>query len=115
MDFYERLTHLLKEKGIKKKDFLADCGLGINSFSNWKISKNGYPTIPVLKVISDYLGVSVEYLKGETADRGEKIPPALSECAGDMLDKKISLLSAEERAQIERQVDEFLIKRLSER
>lgn len=113
MGFCERLTALLKEKEIDKNDFLSDCGLGRNSFSNWKSSKKGYPTAPVLKVISDYLGVSVEYLMGETDDRGQKNSPMPSDGTGDMLDKKISLLSETERAQIERQVDEILIKRLS--
>ena len=70
--FCERLTSLLKEKRINKKDFLANCGLGRNSFCNWAKSRTGYPTLPVLKVISDYLGVSIEYLKGETDDRGIK-------------------------------------------
>lgn len=113
MGFCERLTALLKEKKIDKNDFLSDCGLGRNSFSNWKNSKKGYPTAPVLKVISDYLGVSVEYLMGETDDRGQKKSPMPLDSTGDMLDKKISLLSETERAQIERQVDEILIKRLS--
>lgn len=71
MGFCDRLTALLKEKKIDKNVFLSDCGLGRNSFSNWKKSKKGYPTAPVLKVISDYLGVNVEYLIGETVDRGE--------------------------------------------
>lgn len=75
MGFCERLTALLKEKKIDKNDFLSDCGLGRNSFSNWKSSKKGHPTAPVLKVISDYLGVSVEYLMGETDDRGQKNSP----------------------------------------
>nr|DAW67678.1 MAG TPA: bifunctional HTH-domain containing protein/aminotransferase [Caudoviricetes sp.] len=75
MGFCERLTALLKEKKIDKNDFLSDCGLGRNSFSNWKSSKKGYPTAPVLKVISDYLGVSVEYLMGETDERGQKKSP----------------------------------------
>lgn len=113
MEFCERLEELLKEENIMQKDFLAACGLGKNSFSNWRKSKTGYPTLPVLRSISDYLGVSVEYLKGETDDRGQKNSPMPSDGTGDMLDKKISLLSETERAQIERQVDEILIKRLS--
>lgn len=75
MGFCERLEELLKEKNIMQKDFLAACGLGKNSFSNWKNSKKGYPTAPVLKVISDYLGVSAEYLMGESDDRTQKNSP----------------------------------------
>ena len=75
MGFCERLEALLKEKNIMQKDFLAACGLGKNSFSNWRKSKTGYPTLPVLRSISEYLGVSVEYLKGETDDRAQKNSP----------------------------------------
>lgn len=75
MGFCERLKALLKEKNIMQKDFLAACGLGKNSFSNWRKSKTGYPTLPVLRSISEYLGVSVEYLKGETDDRKQKNSP----------------------------------------
>lgn len=75
MGFCERLETLLKEKNIMQKDFLAACGLGKNSFSNWRKSKTGYPTLPVLRSISEYLGVSVQYLKGETDDRGQKNSP----------------------------------------
>lgn len=75
MGFCERLETLLKEKNIMQKDFLAACGLGKNSFSNWRKSKTGYPTLPVLRSISEYLGVSVEYLKGETDDRTQKKSP----------------------------------------
>lgn len=75
MGFCERLEALLKEKNIMQKDFLAACGLGKNSFSNWRKSKTGYPTLPVLRSISEYLGVSVEYLKGETDDRTQKNSP----------------------------------------
>ena len=75
MGVCERLEALLKEKNIMQKDFLAACGLGKNSFSNWRKSKTGYPTLPVLRSISEYLGVSVEYLKGETDDRTQKNSP----------------------------------------
>ena len=91
MGFCERLEELLKEKNIMQKDFLAACGLGKNSFSNWKNSKKGYPTAPVLKVISDYLGVSVEYLMGETDDRTQKNSPGQATEAGEA---KKNLLSA---------------------
>lgn len=91
MGFCERLTALLKEKKIDKNDFLSDCGLGRNSFSNWKNSKKGYPTAPVLKVISDYLGVSIEYLMGETDDRGQKNSPGQ---VTEACEAKKNLLSA---------------------
>lgn len=67
--FIERLNALLKEKGITRKLFLEETGMGKNSFSYWE--KAGMtPTNATFKVIADYFNVSVEYLKGETDERG---------------------------------------------
>ena len=112
MGFCERLEELLKEKNIMQKDFLAACGLGKNSFSNWKNSKKGYPTAPVLKVISDYLGVSVEYLMGETDDRGQKNPPVPLEGAGDEMERYFALLNPENRAYVKSVIAERLKEQL---
>ncbi len=62
--FYERLKALLKERGLSDKQFLADVKLSKNTMTNWK---NGVvPTHRTLVYIANYLGVSVEYLKGES-------------------------------------------------
>lgn len=111
MTFIERITALTEEKGIKEKQVLADCGLNKNQFGLWRQGRT--PNAASQKVLADYFGVSVPYLMGETDDRGQKKSPMPLDSTGDMLDKKISLLSETERAQIERQVDEILIKRLS--
>lgn len=112
MGFCERLTELLKEKGINKKDFLSDCGLGRNSFSNWEKSKNGYPTLPVLKAISDYLEVSVEYLKGETNDRGQKNSPMPSDGTGEEMERYFALLTPENQAYVKSVIAERLKEQL---
>lgn len=112
MGFCERLTALLKEKKIDKNDFLSDCGLGRNSFSNWKTSKKGYPTAPVLKVISDYLGVSTEYLMGETDERGQKISPMSSYDTGDEVEHYFALLTPENQAYVKSVIAERLKEQL---
>lgn len=66
--FVERIEILLKEKKITKKKFLGDLGLAIGSFSNWR-DRGTIPSGKTLQQISDYLGVSVNYLLGE-----EKLP-----------------------------------------
>lgn len=78
--FIERLNALLKERGITRKKFLEDVGMGKNSFIYWE--KDGrVPNNATFKAIADYFGVSVEYLKGESDERGGSaaIGPALSE------------------------------------
>lgn len=113
MQFVDRVAALAKEKGVTEKQVLLDCGLNKNLFGLWRHGSN--PNKATQRVLSDYFGVSVAYLMGETDDRGQKNTPVPSNDTGDMLDKKISLLSEAERAAIERQVDELLIKRLSEK
>lgn len=67
--FVQRLNELLKEKGITRKQFLEDVSMGRNAFSHWE--KDGrMPNNATFKVIADYFNVSVEYLKGETDERG---------------------------------------------
>lgn len=70
--FVERIEILLKEKKITKKKFLGDLGLAIGSFSNWR-DRGTIPSGKTLQQISDYLGVSVNYLLGEenTAPKNE--------------------------------------------
>ena len=70
MNFIERLEELRTEKGVTKTKLLNDCGLAKNSITYWEKHKT-IPTTPVLVVLSKYLGVSVDYLKGET-DKKEK-------------------------------------------
>lgn len=111
MQFVERVAALAKENGVTEKQVLLDCKLNKNLFGLWRQGRT--PSTATKRVLADYFGVSVEYLMGETDDRGQKNSPMPSDGTGDMLDKKISLLSETERAQIERQVDELLIKRLS--
>lgn len=91
MNFIERLEELIGEKHITKAQFLKECGFGGNSFSNWKNSKTGYPTEVYLTKIANYFDVSVEYLKGETDDRGQKTSPGQLTEAGEA---KKNLLSA---------------------
>ena len=78
--FIERLNALLKEKGVTRKCFLEDVGMGRNAFYHWE--KDGtVPTNATFKAIADYFNVSVEYLKGESDERGgsAEIGLALSE------------------------------------
>lgn len=78
--FVQRLNELLKERGITRKKFLEDVGMGRNAFSHWE--KDGRtPNNSTFKAIADYFGVSVEYLRGETDEResSSSSVPQLSE------------------------------------
>lgn len=75
MQFIERVAELTKEKGITEKQVLLDCKLNKNLFGLWRQGR--MPSNATKSVLSDYFGVSVEYLMGETDDRGQKNSPGL--------------------------------------
>ena len=72
----ERIVAELKAQGLKKIDLTNHLGLVSSCFGNWMAGRNtSYRRY--LHGIADFLGVSVEYLRGET-DIKEK-PPILSD------------------------------------
>lgn len=76
---FERIRLLLSEQGKTKKDLTEALGIGINTIKRWE-TENRMPNAATLLAIADYFGVSVEYLKGESDERGTaQSGPALSE------------------------------------
>lgn len=73
MQFVERVAALAKENGVTEKQVLLDCKLNKNLFGLWRQGRT--PSTATKRVLADYFGVSVEYLMGETDDRGEKNSP----------------------------------------
>lgn len=81
MVFSERLGELIKEKGVAWKVVSKELEIGINQKRYWETHGN-LPDGETLKKLSDYFGVSVPYLMGETDDRGQKNSPAQMDGAG---------------------------------
>ena len=73
MQFVERVAALAKENGITEKQVLLDCKLNKNLFGLWRQGRT--PSTATKRVLADYFGVSVEYLMGETDERGQKKSP----------------------------------------
>ena len=72
---YKIFAKLLNEKGLSAYRVSKDTGVSQSVLSSWK--NNGTSPRPLtLKVLAEYLGVSVAYLKGETSERGGKEKPA---------------------------------------
>lgn len=90
MVFSERLGELIKEKGVAWKVVSKELEIGINQKRYWETHGN-LPDGDTLKKLSDYFGVSVPYLMGETDERGQKKNPAQMDGAGKA---KKNLLSA---------------------
>lgn len=60
---YELFAKIIEAKGITPYRVAKDTGLTTVLFTDWKKGKSK-PKYDKLKIIADYLGVSVEYLQG---------------------------------------------------
>lgn len=60
---YELFSKIIESKGITPYRIAKDTGLTTVLFTDWKKGKSK-PKYDKLKIIADYLGVSVEYLQG---------------------------------------------------
>lgn len=71
MNFPERLMDLINEKGITKHKLQMDLNLNKSSILNWT-QRGNIPSGDILKIVADYLGVSTDYLLGNTDERTNK-------------------------------------------
>lgn len=110
MQFVERIAALTKEKGITEKQVLLDCKLNKNLFGLWRQGRT--PSTATKRVLADYFGVSVEYLMGETDDRGQQNSPMPSEGTGDDMERYFALLTPENQAYVKSVIAERLKEQL---
>lgn len=59
MDFFDRLTVLMKERGLTHRMLENALGISNGSVSKWNKST---PNVKTLKKLENYFGVSVDYL-----------------------------------------------------
>lgn len=69
MTLFERTKETASNRGLSIQQVAKQAGLGINSIYRWK-ERN--PTTSNIKAVADVLGVSVDYLLGNT----DKMHPA---------------------------------------
>lgn len=63
MTIFERTKELAKKRGLSLQETAKLAGIGINSIYSWKNKK---PSVDRIKAVADVLGVSVDYLLGNT-------------------------------------------------
>lgn len=86
-----RINALLAAKGIPKQQFYKDCSITSASYSLWNTGKTN-PSMKNLKIIAEYLGVSVaDLLPDEDPSTGIKKDPipkegAVSSAAQEIFD-----------------------------
>ena len=94
----ERIIKELKTKNLKQQDLTDALGINYSSFGNWKAGRNSSHK-KYIHAIAQYLGVTVEYLKGETDIKKAPITnderiDELYELAKDLSDAEIIALKA---------------------
>lgn len=75
MSFSQRLNELMTEFGYSNYRLAKELECPQSSVANWTKGRT-VPHKSTLSRLADVFGVSVEYLKGETDDRGKKETPA---------------------------------------
>ena len=72
---YKIFGKLMEEKGLTAYKVSKETGISQSVLSAWK-KGTSVPRPVTFKILADYFGVSVEYLRGETAERTAKEKPA---------------------------------------
>lgn len=78
--FYDIFLKLCNDRKISPSAAALDMGFTKAANTKWAAGKT--PRDATLAKIAEYFNVSVEYLKGETDDRGQKKSPAQMDGAG---------------------------------
>lgn len=79
---YEIFERLLKEKGLTAYRVAKDTGVTTATLTSWKQGKYT-PKAEKLQKIADYLGVTVDYLKGENTDEKKELDLAYASAVID--------------------------------
>lgn len=67
MNFHERLSCILSERGLTQRELAGMCGVDETSMSRY-VNGSRKPCMDVLVRIAEELNVSVEYLTGNDTD-----------------------------------------------
>lgn len=69
MNIFDRIEELCEEKGISRRKMEEDAGIAVGSTSKWK--KGFTPSQKSLQKLSDFFGVSIAYITGESEFKTE--------------------------------------------
>ena len=91
MTAFERIKELAKKRGYSLTKLNDEAGLGTNSIYHWRTKT---PSTASLKKVADVLGVSVDYLLGNTdemhSNKKDNEPVDLYTVTDDERDRMIS-------------------------
>lgn len=58
---YERIFHLMQERGVRASDIVKQTGIKQSTITEWKMGRSS-PSVNALVMLADYFGVTVDYL-----------------------------------------------------
>ncbi len=99
----ERLSELRKQKNVSKKDLSFELGLEQSTYGKYELGQR-QPSIEILRKLSEYFDVSVDYLLGITniPNSTEKNTLTLNEAAGVLQNKLAQMdIDIEEHNELE--------------
>lgn len=67
-NFHERFEQLKNEKNVTHYRIATDCHFDKSCISKW-YSLNQIPSLEILEILTDYFGVSLDYLLGRSEDK----------------------------------------------
>jgi transcriptional regulator with XRE-family HTH domain len=84
--FLERLRESREKAGLSQRQLSKMCGLNIHQISRYERGLQE-PTLAILRKLSEFLGVSIDYLAGTTNDpQGHIVTTDLNILEREMLD-----------------------------
>lgn len=92
MQFSQTFKTLCKEKKVTQRQALIDMGLSRSSTQKWE---RGIPTAPALKKISDYFGVSVDFLLGNEKNPATETGNGMSKAKANIVKRVMQMSDAE--------------------
>lgn len=72
MPFTERLTELLNDKNISRRQLSIQSGIPATTINNW-YNRESLPTLDIAEKLADYFECSIDYLCGREEEDGRVI------------------------------------------
>ncbi|MFI3229525.1 MAG: helix-turn-helix transcriptional regulator [Bacillota bacterium] len=108
MEFKNILLKLMEENGLNQRQLGVNSGIPVTTISGW-LNLNRLPYYDALKKLSQYFGVSADFLLGLEGDFGDKLYGSVMILPGNteekMLVSKFSKLSKGDKEKVLKMVD----------
>jgi transcriptional regulator with XRE-family HTH domain len=71
--FSQRIRELRKEKGLNQDDLAKASGVSLPTISRYEKGNRDEPKLTIIRKISKYFNVSIDYLAGDSDERDSEV------------------------------------------